>query len=127
MINKSKYNKKQVVANRYRNKLIKNATPSERRFTRLLKHCNTKPKFEFQKQWIEGEAFYISDFYFKDSNCTIELDGGHHYREPQKSKDALKAAYLLSLGIQTIRITNKAVSWMSIEELDNLLKKLGIA
>lgn len=118
----NKLNKKVILANKYRDRLVKNATPTERRFKRLLEHCKTKPKFIFQKQWIEGEAFFISDFYFPDSNYTIELDGNQHSKSLQKAKDAKKAGYLLELGINTLRIHNSKVTWMSTDDLDKVLK-----
>lgn len=119
---------KQVIANKYQRNLIKHATNAEQKFKRLLHLSKLKPKFEFQKQWIQDEAFFISDFYFPASNYTIELDGGYHNTKLQKRKDSRKSKYLRSMyGVKTLRITNKKVLWMSIEDLDKLLKKHKIA
>lgn len=49
------------------------------------------------------------DFYCPRSNLVIELDGGQHYTEKGKNHDVLRDRYLQSLGIKTLRFSDREV------------------
>lgn len=120
----SKFVSKIVISNRYRKKLIARATPMETRLKRML--LKLKVKFIFQKEWLEGEAFYISDFYIPQIKLTIEADGAHHSKGEQLRKDRKKSAYLKGQGIWTLRLRNDSIAWMSLETLEKLLASRGL-
>lgn len=114
---------KQQVAEVYQADLINFATKQERKIKSLLRKLNVE--FEFQKLWIEtkGKEFYISDFILPSLSSSLEIDGSSHNLKAQKDKDARKESYLLSLGIKTIRITNKQVNKIDAAGLHKILVK----
>ena len=64
---------------------------------------------EFQKAVIVNRKKYILDFYFNDRKLCVEIDGFHHFHDPQKSIDRLRTARLNKNGIDVLRFTNKEV------------------
>ncbi len=107
----------------YRARLIKHATKAETRFRQILRQL--KVQHVFQKEWLEGDAFYISDFFFEKAKLTIELDGPYHLEKEQKKKDTIKSLWLAEQGIRTIRIKNEKAAWMSLKQIKALLAKMG--
>ena len=53
---------------------------------------------------------YIVDFYIASAKLVIEVDGSQHYQEDNRRKDALRDAYLESLGCQVLRYANSDVN-----------------
>ena len=49
---------------------------------------------------------FIVDFYCKDLNLAIEIDGSVHFVEGQQEKDAIRQSRLESLGVNVIRFSN---------------------
>ena len=49
---------------------------------------------------------YIVDFYIAQEKLAIELDGSQHYEDKGKEQDAVRDAYLSSLGVQVLRYSN---------------------
>ena len=49
---------------------------------------------------------YIVDFYCKQANLVIELDGMEHYTEEGLANDDERTAFLESFGLEVIRIDN---------------------
>jgi len=130
MYSSKRYIRKKQVCERFKKTLKKNATKAEKHFLELLTQfrATLMPdfKFSFQKGWIEGKGFYISDFYFEDSKITIEIDGGYHSAKKQVKKDVKKSNYLLERGIKTIRITNNHALSMKLHDLIAFLGKNNI-
>lgn len=60
---------------------------------------------DFDRQKIIGN--YIVDFYCAEKEVVIEVDGGSH--EDRGERDAVRDAYLGSLGLTVIRIPVSAV------------------
>ncbi len=58
----------------------------------------------FQRQKTIGE--YIVDFYCAKARLVIELDGGGHYTDEQKQKDAVRANKLKSMNLRVLRFCN---------------------
>lgn len=93
------------VAFKYRLELIKNKTKAEKfLINRLAEHGIT---FQFQKIFIGNGKFYICDFYFKEINLVIELDGKVHNNKKQKRKDSKRTKWLhKNHGVEVIRFKN---------------------
>jgi very-short-patch-repair endonuclease len=70
---------------------------------------------------------YIVDFYSKDLNLAIEIDGSIHFAEGAQEKDAQRQERLESLGIKLIRFsdrdTKNNLSWV-IEEIKKEIERL---
>jgi len=49
---------------------------------------------------------FIVDFYCKDLNLAIEIDGSVHFVEGQQEKDAIRQSLLESLGVNVIRFSD---------------------
>ena len=81
--------------------LRKNLTPQERKLWYDFLR-NFAPRFQRQKPIGE----YIVDFYCAKARLAIELDGGGHYEEIQKQKDAKRTAELQTMGIEVVRFCN---------------------
>ena len=52
---------------------------------------------------------YIVDFYCASSKLVVELDGAQHYTAEGKARDAVRTAFLESLGLRVIRFENREV------------------
>lgn len=70
---------------------------------------------------------FIVDFYCKDLQLAIEVDGSSHFKEGQNEKDAQRQKRLESLGVHMIRFSDSDVknhlSWVLDEikcEIDAL-------
>ena len=59
---------------------------------------------QFNRQKVIGS--FIIDFYCDKAKLAIELDGQQHYENEAILYDEERTAYLNSLGIDVIRITN---------------------
>ena len=60
------------------------------------------------RQKVVGQ--YILDFYCAQAKIAIELDGSQHYDEEGKAADAIREAYLNSLGITVLRYSNSDIT-----------------
>lgn len=63
---------------------------------------------------------YIVDFYCKELQLAIELDGLSHHTEETMRKDEEKEAYLKKLGMVVLRFQDKEV----LEDIQNLITVL---
>ena len=88
-------------------RLKKSATSQEKKVKVLLDESNIE--YVFQKSFVIRGKIFISDFYLPDVKTTIEIDGFHHFHNPQKAKDIIKTKALKSTGVKTMRFTNKEV------------------
>ena len=70
---------------------------------------------------------YIVDFYSKDLQLAIEVDGSIHFEERQQEKDAFRQKRLESLGVVVIRFSDLDVknnlSWV-LEEIKNKIEQI---
>ncbi|WP_458628408.1 endonuclease domain-containing protein [Winogradskyella sp. PC D3.3] len=115
------YNAKLV---EYAKKLRKNMTLSE---VVLWREINKKKLgVRFSRQ-IPID-YFIVDFYCKDLQLAIEVDGSIHFKEGHQEKDALRQSRLESLGVKVIRFSNLDVknnlSWV-IREIEKEIKNLN--
>ncbi|MCL5277840.1 MAG: endonuclease domain-containing protein [Deltaproteobacteria bacterium] len=100
-----------------RRKLRNNQTNVERL---LWNHLKNKQFYglKFYRQYSIGE--YILDFYSPELKLAIELDGGQHAEENNKSQDQIRADYLKSQGIKVMRFWNNDV----IQNIGGILDKI---
>jgi len=86
--------------------LRKNMTDAERRLWSRIRGKQLKG-YQFYRQKIIGE--YIVDFICPKAKLVIELDGGQHYSEEGRQKDKIRDEYLLGLGLQVLRFSDREV------------------
>lgn len=67
-------------------------------------------ELQFYRQKPIGN--YIVDFYCPSARLVIEIDGGQHYKEDGRRRDAVRDSYLHGLGLHLLRFSN-------IDVLDN--------
>ena len=63
---------------------------------------------QFRRQCPFGK--YIVDFYCAKALLVVELDGSQHYDPKIMEQDAVRSAYLESLGILVLRFSNKDIN-----------------
>lgn len=97
--------------------LKKKPTQSESDFMAKLDQAGIK--YMFQKGFIKGSASCIVDFYLpRPHRLCIEIDGGYHQTDEQKSKDAWRDNYLTNeRGFKVIRILNSEVEKFDLKTL----------
>ena len=49
---------------------------------------------------------YILDLYCADARLVVEVDGGHHFEDENRQRDAIRTRYLESGGLRVLRFTN---------------------
>ena len=70
---------------------------------------------------------YIVDFYCKNLQLAIEVDGSIHFKDEQQNKDIFRQNRLESLGVVLIRFNDLDVKnnlSLVLEELKNTIKKI---
>ena len=70
---------------------------------------------------------YIVDFYCKNLQLAIEVDGSIHFKNEQQNKDIFRQNRLESLGVVLIRFSDLDVKnnlSLVLEELKNKIKKI---
>ena len=105
-------------------KLRTNATIAE---TILWRYIRRKQIYgiQFYRQKIIGN--YIVDFFAPSINLIIEVDGTYHNILEQRYQDQERDAYLSSLGIIVLRITNQKIITSittSIQKIKNTILRL---
>ena len=107
----------------YANELRKNMTFGEIALWREIK--GKKLGFRFSRQ-IPIDS-YIVDFYCKDLQLAIEVDGAIHFNDENQEKDRLRQDKLESLGVYVLRFTDTDVrnnlNWV-LEEVRIAIEKL---
>jgi very-short-patch-repair endonuclease len=74
--------------------------------------------YQFYRQKIIGN--YIADFYSPKAKLVLELDGGQHYSNDGKERDAVRDAYMACIGLTVLRFSDKDV----IENLNGVIEKI---
>ena len=98
----------------------KNPTDAEEKLWLYLRNNQTGFKFRRQHPLYN----YVVDFYCHSLRLAIEIDGGIHEDEEQKSKDLEKANEILNLGIYLIRFSNEQVMFDSDEVMNQILSTI---
>ncbi|MDP2526351.1 endonuclease domain-containing protein [Maribacter dokdonensis] len=86
-------------------KLRNNMTLGEIALWREIK--GKKLGYKFSRQIPIDQ--YIVDFYCKDLQLAIEVDGSIHFKEGHEEKDKKRQARLASLGVNMIRFSDSDV------------------
>ncbi len=94
------YNKK--LKNRSRI-LRKNLTDAERLLWSKIRKKQVKG-LQFYRQKPIGN--YIVDYYCHAANLVIEVDGGQHYIESGRKRDAIRDHYLETMGLTVLRFSD---------------------
>ncbi|MBX2851340.1 MAG: endonuclease domain-containing protein [Phycisphaeraceae bacterium] len=63
-------------------------------------------RLKFRRQVPFGP--YVTDFYCAEHRLVVELDGESH--DGQRDRDAKRTAYLESVGLRVIRVTNSELA-----------------
>ena len=85
--------------------LRKNQTKEE---ARLWYQFLRRYPLQFRRQHQIGQ--YIVDFYCSKAKLVIELDGSQHYDIQGIENDAVRTAFLESLGLKVVRFSNADVN-----------------
>ncbi len=107
----------------YAKKLRQNMTPGEIALWREVK--GKKLGVRFSRQIPIDQ--YIVDFYCKNLQLAIEVDGSIHFKDEQQNKDIIRQNRLESLGVVLIRFNDLDVKnnlSLVLEELKNTIKKI---
>ena len=88
-----------------RQELRNNMTELEKRLWSILSNNQLGVKFRRQ----HGIGHYIVDFYCPELKLIIEVDGESHFSEDAQAYDKIRDAYMLGLGLITIRYNNHDV------------------
>ena len=81
------------------------------------KHLGIK----FRKQHPIGP--YITDFYARDVELIVEVDGDTHFTPEAKSYDTVRTDYLSQLGLTVLRFTNLEI----LQQLDGVMEQINHA
>ena len=94
-------------------KLYIGRTKSENLTSEILKKLNVN--FEPQCFFFDSSnnKCYFLDFLLLDKNIALEVDGGYHKLNKEYDKDRDK--FFKNIGIKTVRINNKNVSYDTIK------------
>lgn len=108
---------------KYAKKLRNNMTMGEIALWREIKGKKTGVRFSRQIPIDQ----YIVDFYCKDLQLAIEVDGSIHFEEGQQEKDAIRQKRLEQLGVVIIRFSDLDVknnlSWVLLN-IDKTIKEI---
>ena len=63
--------------------------------------------FKFRRQHPIGP--YILDFFCAQVRLAVEIDGQSHWSAEQERHDARRDAYLLEMGIETLRLSTESL------------------
>ena len=96
---------------------------SNRKITKLSQNLRTNGAIEENTLWYQylrrypvqfrrqcPFGNYIVDFYCAKALLVVELDGSQHFDPAGMEQDAVRSAYLESLGIQVLRFSNRDVN-----------------
>jgi very-short-patch-repair endonuclease len=68
---------------------------------------NQRKGFRFKSQ--HPIHLFIADFYCHKCKLVVEVDGGIHYEEQQKERDAARNYFMKEVGLTVLRFTNDEV------------------
>lgn len=103
-----------------RRELRKNQTDVERKLWAKLRNRSFHG-LKFFRQYSVG--YYILDFYCPTLKLAIELDGGQHGEEENRTYDNLRTNFLNTEGIKVLRFWNNDV----MNNIEGVLEEVGLA
>ncbi len=90
----------------YSRELRKNMTEAENLLWSKIRRKQLKG-YQFYRQKVIGN--YIVDFYCPKANLIIELDGSQHYSVKGEVNDRNRDDYMIRLGLNVLRFSDKEV------------------
>lgn len=102
---------------KYSRQLRKNMTDTESALWPKIRGKQIKG-YQFYRQKPIGN--FIVDFYCPKANLIIELDGGQHYTEDGKVKDAARDRYLAGMGLCVLRFSDREI----LQNISGVLEKI---
>ncbi len=96
-----------------RRELRREMTPTEKRLWARLR--NNQLGWKFRRQHSIGP--FIADFYCREAQLVIEIDGDTHFTPEAQAYDAERDAYMRSLGLEVLRFTTVEIH----QQLDAVL------
>ena len=84
--------------------------------------------YKLRRKQLKGHQFYrqkvieryIVDFYCPKASLVIELDGGRHYSEEGRAKDAARDSFLSRLGLRVLRVSDRDI----FENIDGVMGQI---
>jgi len=77
---------------------------------------------KFLRQYIIGD--YIVDFFCRDRQLVIEVDGGYHSERTQQEDDKVRQQWLEEMGYKVVRFSNEAILVDIKTTLDTIINYL---
>ena len=99
-------------------KMRSSLTKSEQHFLNAISMIPNL-NIEIQKVIECYGCIFIVDFYLKNYNLAIEIDGEYHWSLEQQKKDKKRTEELSRVNISVERFTNKQVDKLTTSELKN--------
>ena len=118
---RSKKNREKDWVGTTRNELKRKSTFYERIVFNHLVKCGLRHVIKQFPIKVKGNRYFL-DLYIRSRKIAIEVDGGYHNTEEQKTKDFERDMNLRRKGINTLRITNEET--LDREKLDSLYYKI---
>jgi very-short-patch-repair endonuclease len=103
-----------------RKELRQSMTPQELKLWHYLRNKKLGTKFRRQ----HGIGPYVVDFYCKEYNLIIELDGAQHKAEKEYDKE--RDNYVETLGIKVLRFWNSEIDKNIEKVLQTIKEAVGI-
>jgi very-short-patch-repair endonuclease len=97
--------------------LRKNMTEAESFLWQRIRKKQLKGR-QFYRQKNIGN--YIVDFYCPSAKAIVELDGGQHYTQEGIRRDKVRDKYLDSLGLTTLRFSDREV----LKNIEGVLERI---
>ena len=80
--------------------------------------CAKQLGVKFRRQHPIGP--YITDFYARDVELIVEVDGDTHLTPEAKSYDTIRTDYLSQLGLTVLRFTNREILWQIEDVMEQI-------
>lgn len=101
----------------YSRELRKSMTDAERLLWSKIRSKQLKGHQFYRQKIIDN---YIADFFCPKAKLVIELDGGQHYSNDGKEKDAARDAFMAGIGLKVLRFSDRDV----FENLNGVVEKI---
>ena len=113
---------RQKLADKRVKKLRQNITNSEMRVMVLLDKLPYSYIFQYAifNEWY----FIIADYFLKEINLMIEIDGSQHEAKESRKKEYKRKIWLREQGIEVLRIKNKATVNLTAQQLSDRIRKV---
>ena len=68
----------------------------------------------------DGQGNFIVDFYCPKAHLIVEIDGGQHYSDETKQRDAVRDDFMKSFGLRVLRFSDREV----FENLSGIMERI---